>query len=230
MLTATSRPVFEVVGSGRLVQPLGAETISRVRPHDTVFVEGGGGMVQHVPWNVPGFGDSDVLGTTSVFGAFGLTADDKQKLAERIRAATFTSDVQAILEVITNPAERQEVAALAVSIGADPGRVQQALASIERGAGFKVLTKPLPMPLRITWSVLSTASFAACVYHGYKRNDSIGWALWWGFMGALFPVAPVVIAVAQGFGKPKRSGFGSARLRAARGRGRTVRGRSYSRR
>lgn len=62
--------------------------------------------------------------------------------------------------------------------------------------------------LRDTWSspvytLLRTASFAASTYHGYKRNKSIGWAIWWGAMGALFPVVTPVIALAQGFGKAK---------------------------
>lgn len=51
------------------------------------------------------------------------------------------------------------------------------------------------------WALLSTASFAASVYHGYKRNDSVGWAIWWGVMGGLFPVITPTIAVAQGYGK-----------------------------
>lgn len=49
--------------------------------------------------------------------------------------------------------------------------------------------------------VLATASMAASAYHGYKRNDSVGWALWWGLMGGLFPIITPVIAVAQGFGQ-----------------------------
>lgn len=59
-------------------------------------------------------------------------------------------------------------------------------------------------PAGIVWRVLATASMAASVYHGYKRNDSIGWAIGWGFMGALFPVITPVVAVAQGFAKPKK--------------------------
>ena len=51
--------------------------------------------------------------------------------------------------------------------------------------------------------VLDTVSMAASAYHGYKRNNSIGWALWWGLMGAMFPVITPTIALAQGFGKPK---------------------------
>lgn len=53
------------------------------------------------------------------------------------------------------------------------------------------------------YATIATASMAASVYHGYKRNNSIGWALVWGLMGGLFPVVTPVIAMAQGFGKPK---------------------------
>lgn len=49
--------------------------------------------------------------------------------------------------------------------------------------------------------VLVLASVAASTYHGYKRNNSVGWALWWGFAGGVFPVVTPAIALAQGFGK-----------------------------
>lgn len=48
------------------------------------------------------------------------------------------------------------------------------------------------------------ASTVASTYHGYKRNDSIGWALWWGLMGSMFPVVTPTIAYAQGFGEKKK--------------------------
>lgn len=54
------------------------------------------------------------------------------------------------------------------------------------------------------WPILSTASMAASAYHGYKRNDSVGWAIWWAVMGAIFPVITPTIAIAQGFGKPAK--------------------------
>lgn len=41
------------------------------------------------------------------------------------------------------------------------------------------------------------------VYHGYKRNQSIGWALAWGAAGYLSPVITGVVSYAQGFGKKK---------------------------
>lgn len=52
--------------------------------------------------------------------------------------------------------------------------------------------------------LLATASSAASAYHGYKRNNSTGWAIWWGLMGALFPVITPAVAIAQGFGKRAR--------------------------
>lgn len=57
-------------------------------------------------------------------------------------------------------------------------------------------------PLRTAWAVASTVSSAVSAYHGYKRNDSIGWALWWGLMGSMFPVITPTIALAEGFAKP----------------------------
>lgn len=49
--------------------------------------------------------------------------------------------------------------------------------------------------------LLGAASIGLSAYHGYKRNNSTGWAIWWGLMGALFPVITPAIAFAQGFGK-----------------------------
>lgn len=50
--------------------------------------------------------------------------------------------------------------------------------------------------------VVSMISAAACGYHGYKRNDSVGWAVAWFMLGGLMPVLVPVVAVAQGFGEP----------------------------
>ena len=55
----------------------------------------------------------------------------------------------------------------------------------------------------ILWSALSLGSMALSAYHGYKRNDSVGWAIWWGFLGSVFPVLTPAIAFAQGFGQRK---------------------------
>jgi hypothetical protein len=53
------------------------------------------------------------------------------------------------------------------------------------------------------WRAASLVSSVLGAYHGYKRNKSVGWAIWWAVMGGIAPVITPTIAVAQGFGKPK---------------------------
>jgi hypothetical protein len=48
---------------------------------------------------------------------------------------------------------------------------------------------------------LAVASSGVCAYHGYKRNDSVGWALVWAVAGMVLPVVTPAVAIAQGFGK-----------------------------
>ena len=52
--------------------------------------------------------------------------------------------------------------------------------------------------------IIITAGTAAGAYHGYKRNQSIGWAIGWGLLGGAFPILTTVIAIAQGYGKKKK--------------------------
>lgn len=60
---------------------------------------------------------------------------------------------------------------------------------------------------RPVWSyamgVASFASMGLLGYHGYKRNDSVGWALVWGVFGSIVWPVTVPIALVQGLGKPK---------------------------
>lgn len=52
--------------------------------------------------------------------------------------------------------------------------------------------------------VLSLAVGSALAYHGYKRTQSVGWAVAWGLGGgAVWPIM-LPIALAQGFGRPER--------------------------
>lgn len=53
----------------------------------------------------------------------------------------------------------------------------------------------------------------AGAYHGYKRNDSVGWAIGWSLLGAFWPVT-IPIMVAQGFGKPIAKGATENRRKA----------------
>lgn len=48
--------------------------------------------------------------------------------------------------------------------------------------------------------VLSLAGVGIGAYHGYRRNDSVGWAIGWALLGGMFPVITIAIALAQGFG------------------------------
>jgi hypothetical protein len=56
-------------------------------------------------------------------------------------------------------------------------------------------------PLAPVFGVLSAVSCGLSAYHGYKRNQSIPWALVWGAMGTVFPVVTPAIAFGQGFGQ-----------------------------
>ena len=75
------------------------------------------------------------------------------------------------------------------------------------------LILPPLSPAAIFWSLLAAAGTAASAYHGWKRNESIGWAIVWGAAGALAPIITVPVAIAQGFSKKKSSAVAGARGR-----------------
>jgi hypothetical protein len=52
-------------------------------------------------------------------------------------------------------------------------------------------------------SVAKTAAAVALIYHGYRRNRSLFWALVWGLAGHTVPIVAVPVSLAQGFGQPK---------------------------
>ncbi len=89
-------------------------------------------------------------------------------------------------------AQRNEAARALLAKGVSPTAVSLALSWLDTSSSSKWI-----------WGVAATASMAVSAFHGYRRNQSVGWALWWAFMGATFPVITPVIAVAQGFGKRK---------------------------
>jgi len=53
------------------------------------------------------------------------------------------------------------------------------------------------------WTVLSVAGAGIGAYHGYKRNDSVGWAIGWSLLGGFAPIIVIPVAFAQGIGKRK---------------------------
>jgi hypothetical protein len=57
-------------------------------------------------------------------------------------------------------------------------------------------------PYYIAYSALSTAGAVSGAYHGYRRNDSVGWAIGWFLLGGIFPFITIPVSLAQGYGKP----------------------------
>lgn len=84
----------------------------------------------------------------------------------------------------------------AAQIQADGG-TQQAYPDV--AAGYMAM----PTWYKVGVPMLILASGAASLYHGYKRNNSLGWGLAWWAMGSAFPVITPTVALAQGFGKRK---------------------------
>ncbi len=58
---------------------------------------------------------------------------------------------------------------------------------------------PAVSALKVVWALASVAGTGIGAYHGYKRNDSVGWAIGWALLGGLFPVIVIPVAFAQGF-------------------------------
>jgi hypothetical protein len=48
-----------------------------------------------------------------------------------------------------------------------------------------------------------TVSTVASIYHGYRRNDSVLWALAWGLASRIAPLVTPTVAAAQGYGRRK---------------------------
>lgn len=53
------------------------------------------------------------------------------------------------------------------------------------------------------YGVASAASSLGLAYHGYRRNDSIGWAIVWAVVGGMFWPVGWGVALAQGYGEPR---------------------------
>lgn len=80
-----------------------------------------------------------------------------------------------------------------------------AMGADDAAAASAALPEPEPEPSKFSslLAVLGPVFAGVGIYHGYKRNDSVGWALGWGLMTAALPIIMIPIALAQGFGKSK---------------------------
>lgn len=107
-----------------------------------------------------------------------------------------STDVSNFLKPFPAGSERNAAAQALLARGVAPATVSSALSWLDTSESWKPDT---------VWNVLSALSMAASFYHGYRRNNSIGWAAAWGVMAVLFPIVTPTLAVAQGFGKKKAS-------------------------
>lgn len=66
------------------------------------------------------------------------------------------------------------------------------------------LTPPRAAPSAsdVFWGIARVVSTGIGVFHGYRRNNSLGWALVWGVMGSVAPIITPAVALAQGLGEP----------------------------
>lgn len=85
------------------------------------------------------------------------------------------------------------------------------------GATQSALSQLSPT-VRWTLVVIGLTAGAISAYHGYKRNNSLGWGVWWYLMGTWFPFITLPVAFAQGYGRRASgtSGMGRALGRVKR--------------
>lgn len=126
-----------------------------------------------------------------------ITDAQAAAIGRELAGKWFARDVAAGLQPFSNE-DREKIAASYLTSGGDPQKLAEATEMLASGDSITPSKR-----YAVIWGALSTVSMAASAYHGYRRNDSVGWALWWGLMGAMFPVITPTIAVAQGFGRRK---------------------------
>lgn len=106
--------------------------------------------------------------------------------------------VDSIYGTSTNPIPWQPMGAIAVPRGGvayNGGRLRQPLGHTAYHQVGEIS--------EATGKLIGWAAVGAGAYHGYRRNQSIGWAIGWAVLAGFFPVITTAVAVAQGFGKRK---------------------------
>lgn len=99
-------------------------------------------------------------------------------------------DLRAFIQLLSGE-ERDAAMQLLVARGVSPARVIAAQQA--NGASTREAWK--------TYATLAAAAGAG--FHGYRRNNSLGWAVVWFTLGSLFPIVTTVVAAAQGYGQRK---------------------------
>ena len=139
---------------------------------------------------------------------FGASEDELDAIAKRLKSSTegeFPSDavreISAAMSILPSD-EQKSLAEKLLALGV-PAEVVRASLTSGQAKAVSVFVEPKWRKYAPLYGWLATASVAANTYHGYRRNKSLPWALWWGLMGAAFPVLSTSVAFAQGFGERK---------------------------
>ena len=66
----------------------------------------------------------------------------------------------------------------------------------------QALDKYMSSPWFTVYKILSIVGATTGAYHGYKRNDSVGWAIGWFLLGGAFPFITIPVSLAEGYAKP----------------------------
>jgi hypothetical protein len=102
------------------------------------------------------------------------------------------SQIATFLKSFPDADTRNAMAQALIDAGINASTVSSALVWVNAVSKF---------PTSKVFGVLTLASATASAFHGYRRNQSIGWAIVWFAMGLCFPIFTPTIAIAQGFGK-----------------------------
>jgi hypothetical protein len=143
---------------------------------------------------------SDMMG-------FGISTDDANAIGKKLAnqsvgwGAISARDLAAALKVY-DPTTRQQIIAAYQIAGGSLSLLNDAQERIKYEenppSGGWLTSRNVTY-----WSIISTISGAVSAYHGYKRNNSVGWGIGWFILGSIFPVLTPVIAFAQGYAKPR---------------------------
>lgn len=123
--------------------------------------------------------------------------------------AGLNAEVEGFLLKAPNPTSTQ-VADFLILYRSGTARDDAAKALIAKGVNSATVASALnwldtssKINWNAVWGVLSVASGVMSGFHGYRRNQSVGWGVAWFVLGTILPVITPTIAVAQGYGKRK---------------------------
>jgi len=107
-----------------------------------------------------------------------------------------SADIAGFLKLYSG-ADRMTAAQALIQQGVDPNAVSAGYGFISACDGGSLVPEKI-------FRVFSLLAGLAGAYHGVRRhNGSIGWGIWWGFAASMFPVLTTVLAIGQGFAKPR---------------------------